>query len=234
MLFNNRVKSNPLRNQSTNQPIMSQDHPETFKKIASYIKEHCIPRRGNVIIVPIKKIDDIPVIVTFTYEGSNQEINYLTCIIELAPKIGYNMAEFIVRDFDDEFPLEKGIKLIFEKIEKLKYNKTNGLFYDHSKNDGNSVEENIMVTMFSILKNYENATSSISECCVCLEITETHTSCGHNVCIACYSKLDVSNKKWSEYYGKDLFHKKCPLCRGIIQKLLPERNYGDIEEQLGL
>jgi len=226
------VKSNPFRN--PNQPIMSQDHPETFKKIASYIKENCKLRTSNQIIVPIKKVDDIPVIVTFTYEGSNEEISYLACAIELAPKIGYNMAEIVVRDFDDEFPLEKGIQLIFEKIEKLKYSKTKGLFYDSSKNDGNSGEENIMVTMFSILKNYGNVRSSISECCVCYEITETHTLCGHNVCIACYSKLEVSKKKWSEYYGKDLFHKKCPLCREIIEKVLPEREYEDILEQLGL
>lgn len=228
------MKSNPLRNQPTNQPIMSQDHPETFKKIASYIKEHCIPRTSNIIIVPIKQIDNIPVIVTFTYEGNNEKIHYLVCVIELAPKIGYNMSELIVRDFDDEFPLEKGIKLIFEKIEKLKYNKTNGLFYDHSKNDGNSVEENIMVTMFSIIKNYENTRSSISECCVCYEITETRTSCEHNVCIACYSKIDVFEKKWVQYHRKDLFYKKCPMCREIIEKILPEREYGDIQEKLGL
>ena len=213
---------------------MSQDHPETFKKIASYIKKKCVPRTSNDLIVPIKKIDDIPVIVIFTYEGINEEISYLACVIELAPKIGYNMAEFIVRDFDDEFPLEKGIQLIFEKIEKLKYSKTKGLFYDPSNQDDNSGDENIMVTMFSILKNYENVSSSISECCVCLEITETHTSCGHNVCIACYSKLVVSTKKWSEYHGTYLFYKKCPMCRGIIQKLLPERSYGDIQEQLEL
>ena len=212
---------------------MSQDHPETFKKIASYIKERCIPRTSNEIIVPIKRIDDIPVSVTFTYEGNNKEIHYLACVIELSPKINYTMAELIVRNFNDEFPLEKGIQLIFEKIEKLKYNKISGLFYDYSKNDGNSGEENIMVTLFSILKNYENVCSSISECCVCLEITDTRTSCDHNVCISCYSKLDVSNKKWSQYDGTDLFYKKCPLCRGIIQKLLPETGC-KLEEQLGL
>ena len=211
---------------------MSQDHQETFKKIALYIKEKCIPCTHNELILPIKKIDNIPVIATFSYESNNEEFLWLSCVLALSPNIEYTMAEFIVRHFDNEFTLEKGVQLIFEKIEKLKFSKSKGLFYDHSKQDDNSGEENIMVMMFSIIKNYENVVSSINECCVCLEITETHTSCGHNVCIACYSKLDVSKKKWNEYWGRESFYKKCPMCRGIIEKLLPETDVCELAERL--
>ena len=210
-----------------------------FQKIAKYIQKNCHPRRGNNFKLPIRKIDNIPVIVDFSYEGNHAEIFHLTCNILLSPNIEYQMAEFIIRDFDADFTLQQGIQLIFEKLEKLKFSTSKGLFHDPSKNnDGDSQEEeeeeNIMISMFSVLKFYENINSSISECCACFEVTETHTSCGHNVCIACYSKLEVAKKEWREYYGKESFYKKCPMCRGIIEKLLPETGVCELSERLTL
>ena len=37
-----------------------------------------------------------------------------------------------------------------------------------------------------------------TECCVCLEITDTKTSCGHYLCVQCFSKL---------------YKNSCPMCR---------------------
>ena len=210
-----------------------------FKKFAKYIKKNCIARQGNTFKLPIKKIDNIQVIVEFSYEGNHDELSYLSCNIRLAPNIEYTMAEFLIRDFDDDFTLEQGLQLIFEKFQKLKFSKSKGLFYDPFKNnDGDNreeeEEENIMITVFSILKGCENISSSINECCACMEVTETHTSCGHNVCVACYSKLEVAKNEWREYYGRDSFYKKCPMCRGIIDKLLPETGICDLSERLTL
>jgi hypothetical protein len=205
-----------------------------IKKIAKYILKNCYPRQGNYFNLPIKKIDNISVIVEFTYEGNHDELSYLSCNIRLAPNIEYTMAEFLIRDFNDDFTLEQGLLLIFEKLKKLKFNKSKGLFIDPSKNnDGDSQqEENIMITVFSILKGCENISLSINECCACLELTETHTSCGHNICIACYSRLEVVKHEWREYYGRDSFYKKCPMCRSIIDKLLPKTGVCELLEQL--
>jgi len=216
---------------------MSQEEKsQFFKHISLYLLENCNPRIYNSLKLPIKKIDDIPVNVEFSYEGNHHEISCISCTIHLAPNNEYMMAEFVVRDFNEEFALEEGVKLIFEKINNLKFNQFKGLLCDSSKNQENNgiIKENIMITIYSILNLYENVTSSINDCCVCLEITETHSNCGHNVCIKCYSKLEVSKKEWREYYGRNTFYKKCPMCRGIIQKLLPETEIGELSEQLTL
>jgi len=219
--------------------VQEQSQQSQFQKIAKYMLKNCIPQTDNTFNLPIKKIDNIPVIAEFTYEGDQDEISYISCGVRLAPNIEHTMAEFLVRDFDDDFTLEQGLQLIFEKLKKLKFSKSKGLFYDPSKNnDGGSQEEeeeeNIMITVFSVLKGCENISSSINECCACLEVTETHTSCGHNVCISCYSRLEVVKHEWREYFARDSFYKKCPMCRGIIDKLLPETDVCELSERLGL
>lgn len=214
---------------------------EEVVRIAAYIKANCKHNESlNPIVIPITEIDGIPVKVKFTYEGKVvdkvQVIHYIACRVYLAPNIEYTMAEFTVRDFDEEFTLEKGVMLLLKKINTLRFNKMIGLIQSIPKSDNDSVLDrpDLMTDLYNIIKTFENVKLSIIECSVCFEMTKTSTSCNHQLCISCYSKLEVVKEGWCEDSGQITHMKKCPLCRGVITKILPETEIGELNEHLVL
>lgn len=200
-----------------------------LKCIADYIKTHT--DRGpelNAMRLPIEEIDSIPVDVILNYEGEEAHIHYIACFIYLAPNIEYTMADFSVRNFTDDFTIEQGIDLLMKRISLLKFDKYKGCF--------NGVESSppISEMFYALFKNVKNVKLTPRECSVCFEMTETHTSCKHQLCLVCYSKLNVVEKGWSFYSGRAIHIKQCPLCRGKIKKILSNTEFtdGGIEVEL--
>jgi hypothetical protein len=197
--------------------------------LATFFKNTCKHNSLNPFLLPISKIDGIPVQVVFTYEGERanaHDIIYLACTIYLEPNIEYSMAEFFVRDFDADFTLECGIIILLKKLNTLYFNKFKGVIETKTSSDNGSGhgQADVMLDLYNIITTFENITPSVPECCVCYEITETHTSCKHQICIACYSQLEVVKEGSSEYRNRKTQMKNCPLCRSLITKLLPEVN----------
>ena len=194
-----------------------------LKCIADYIKTHT--DRGpelNALRLPIEEIDSIPVDVILNYEGEEAHIHYIACYIYLAPNIEYTMADFSVRNFTVDFTIEQGIDLLMKRISLLKFDKYKGCF--------NGVVESsppISEMFYALFKNDKNVKLSTRECSVCFDMTETHTSCKHQLCLVCYSKLNVVEKGWSTYSGRAIHIKQCPLCRGKIKKILSNTEFTD-------
>jgi hypothetical protein len=216
---------------------------EEISRLAVFIKLNCKRNTLNPLLLPINEIDGIPVQVIFTCEGSHtniHDISYLACSIYLEPNIEYTMAEYTVRGFGANFTLEHGILLLLEKLNTLSFNKFNGLIETKTvitpDTDGESAsgygQADVMRDLYNIIKAFKNLTPTVIECCVCYGVTKTHTNCNHRLCIACYSQLAVVKEGWCEYSGKPTYMKNCPLCRGLITKLLPETHLGELDESL--
>lgn len=206
-------------------------------RLAAFLKTNCKPDSINLMILPIREIDGILVEVVFTCEGTQTNVHnmrYLACTISLAPNIGYTMAGFSVRDFDADFTLECGLILLLNKLSTLGFNKMLGLIETTTGSDNvSSLERNdVILELCNILNSFKNITLTVCDCCVCFELTKTFTSCKHQLCIACYSKLPVEKEGWCEFSGKTTYMKSCPVCRGIITKMLPDIELGELSIRL--
>tara|TARA_R110000868_G_scaffold355181_1_gene616495 strand:- start:43 stop:648 length:606 start_codon:yes stop_codon:yes gene_type:complete len=81
---------------------------------------------------------------------------------------------------------------ITDILPNLKYNQ-----YTNQFTSTEPIQELAQQLMKHLPKN-ENVVSLYDECCVCLELVKTKTSCEHPLCYKCESKIK---------------NKKCPLCR---------------------
>jgi hypothetical protein len=69
------------------------------------------------------------------------------------------------------------------------------------------IEEEICL-LLKKLKQSDEENNTKEECCVCFEKNEVKTSCKHNLCRPCHSKLE-----WNEEEDEDEKFKLCPMCR---------------------
>jgi hypothetical protein len=117
----------------------------------------------------------------------------------------------------EEKPLGMAIYII-EKLPLLRFNKIN------SKLVTDDITEDEMVTIFKEI-SLPNGKYTFSECCVCLETTKHKTSCGHHLCVPCWSKI---KEKYCEECVNDRCldcncemnecgFKPCPICRQSIE-----------------
>jgi len=85
----------------------------------------------------------------------------------------------------------------------------------------------IDLDLSNMFKKFQRVKVKGEECCVCKDIiTKTKTSCGHNVCIRCVSKLKMAEEE--EDYDEDetaySFQRKCPMCRQTFHTLCGIKN----------
>ncbi len=173
---------------------------------------------------PIKEIDNVPVnvIITLYEETTHKQIDLTIksskiyvpeddSIIneddgpdELEAYI-FNSEE-IIRNNNPKYTIEfiqEALKIIYDKLKILYFDKYNGKFMDKSKE--------ISYQDWRTFLNIENITLDFNECCVCLEMTATQTPCKHSLCFKCWSNLKYTKSK---KYNEDTI--KCPYCRDDI------------------
>lgn len=216
-----------------NTPTVTMSNKDVAE-VASYLKRTVKSNTNTHTALPIRTIDGIPVEVVFNCESKRDQPNtlsYIACYIYLAPFIEYNMAEFVVRQFDESFTVEMGILLLLKKLNSLRFDQQKGIFKTVHTRDGDE-EPTITQTFMNLFKGFKNLELTTGECCVCFESTETTTSCNHQLCIACYSKLDNVKEGWSEYSRRTTHMKSCPLCRQLIKKMSPDHQNFELHEEL--
>ena len=106
------------------------------------------------------------------------------------------------------------IKNIFQQISSLKYD--NGCrLIKHGHNRHEYVYD---------ICNIPNITLSGDKCCVCLEMTESETKCGHHLCLQCWAKLKLI-KGWEDEDEDEAElsdegeqrGSNCPMCRKFMK-----------------
>jgi hypothetical protein len=195
------------------------------KKIEQeHIRYKNIPPDGGFVFYykfPIREIDNIPVnvLITLNEKSTHKHIDlniqsskiYLSEDDEIDEEDGpdelveyvFNYEE-IITDDDPKYTVEfiqEGLRIIHNKLKSLYFDKYNGKFM--YKN------ENVSFKDWKTFLNIENVTLDFKECCVCLEMTSTETSCKHSLCIPCWSKIKYTK---SEVYD-DMDTLRCPYCR---------------------
>jgi hypothetical protein len=178
---------------------------KAVKDAVSHYKDNSESGLPRYFGLPIKKIDDTPVNVTFKFDTHMNKEIWMILIITTS-KIRVTMdgdtddmelfRSIIVRDCEKmniDVETEK-VKTIFET---LKFNKFVGEFVcDNSRHFATeSIDE---------FDEMENIETTYDSCCVCHDATLTETPCGHHLCVQCW----VSLKKM-----------KCPICRAYIKYL---------------
>ena len=69
---------------------------------------------------------------------------------------------------------------------------------------------------FEKYKSSEKITLPFGECCVCNDVVQTKTDCGHRLCVRCHVKIEEAAEKLmtdEQKHGDEEFTIKCPMCR---------------------
>lgn len=89
-------------------------------------------------------------------------------------------------------------RLLNTTLPNLKFNKMTNQFQEEGDNKRTSLE----LEMAQSIPKCDSIVWGFDECCVCMELTTTKTSCGHYLCSPCESAIKNS---------------KCPMCRQCYQ-----------------
>lgn len=212
--------------------ILNEYNLDTIKK---YKDKNC---KKWILEIPIKKINDVSVIISIFGNHDSLSLMIQTDkiwkyiekklinndnVIVILHHILYRKT--YIKDtitFELESYRDALLKMI-DDIRIMKFNKLDGVFYTpdnlHPK-DSNFVidkSENDII-LFSDEENPE-------ECSVCLDLTKITTPCGHKLCILCWDNLrNIKNSL------------PCPICRNNLRQieymsnLLEEEKYEEDED----
>jgi len=66
------------------------------------------------------------------------------------------------------------------------------------------------IAFYEKYKNNDKIKLPVGECCVCNDVVQSETSCGHRLCLRCHIKIEeeADKKKTQEEYNIN-----CPMCR---------------------
>jgi len=155
--------------------------------------------------LPVETICEIKVYANFKVYRHNRKITSISFIIE-----SYDISDnddsntifchTLARDFKDTTTLTVEqiipcIEQILAIIPTLKFDK---------KRSTLTVEDILEDEVVELFK-FEN-TTICEVCCVCHDLTNSKTECGHSLCLVCMSSLD-------ENFEGGERSKSCPLCR---------------------
>jgi hypothetical protein len=128
------------------------------------------------LVLPIHKIEEIKVFVDLVSDVFNPNDT----------SVYLRVWSYGVQLFQDQSSTYDEFKQMINSIQHLKFSILYGRFYTTIPTDHSPVVD------------FHNIQLTNSECCVCLEKTQTKTGCEHALCWICYTKLQTGN---------------CPLCR---------------------
>lgn len=164
----------------------------------------------------IETIDSVKdMIIVFKISSGHEEIDLDTpqtfsIDLEIEPPIkGQGASVFNIGE-EPEITrqiLEESLTKMFEILERVRFDKFTGNFYD-------SIKENNSKYIIENLQKCQNIKMRCAECCVCYEMTQTRTNCNHNICISCYSNLKTEDEDC------DCECTFCPICWEEIHRIL--------------
>lgn len=102
---------------------------------------------------------------------------------------------------------ESNLKNLFEYVvAKLRFNACKGVF---------ETEDNYkdVFNMFQFLNSLPNVKTNFDECCVCHEMTQSKTVCGHRLCRPCMFSIEPKQDP-EDPSDTDIY--PCPICRNIL------------------
>jgi len=211
---------------------MTTPQPSTENdKICAIISKHIRDgRKDDSLSLPIESIDDIKVKVElyWLFEGENGA-NLIECIIRPQPYFEYELVTIKEDEVVGDITIESCIRKLIYSLSNLRFDKMDGRLttaaqLSHVENDMRVQQE-----LAEYFKSFDKIQTSIKKCCVCFDITNSKTPCGHTLCISCYIKIQgngqrsVSDDDW-DY----TFHKNCPYCRTNIKTMVPSSSYINI------
>lgn len=95
------------------------------------------------------------------------------------------------------------LQLIDKDIQVMKFDKLEGLFYTSDHNISLTLPRNEDDKWDFLLCNLLQP----EDCCVCLDTTKTTTPCGHKLCISCWNRIKLCQRKLP-----------CPICRTNLRQ----------------
>jgi len=183
------------------------------------------------IKIPIKKIDNISVIVQLKFykrfinleitsvnvdyindDGYNKEILFSNKLIFLSGNV--NSPVSINSSLDNYVSALTELNRVLKTIT---FNRYKGKFIENT-DDGlynANMWDSIISNNIKIIKQYDN-------CCICLEptLTLTKNCCKKHLCFYCWDKIElkicnecIENENTRYCDNACCFHKQCPLCR---------------------
>ena len=167
----------------------------------------------NGEIVPITKIHNIPVWVKF--EPCPRGELLLFRIIAQCIEERYDIKQLYVKSIDikkntkvDE--VEEFMKECFEFIRNCVFDRMFGKFVL-------AKTPTLFCFTAEMAEGLAHIETSVKGCCVCLELTNTKTRCGHTLCVECWSQIKSVRNTETECYEDP-----CPMCRFDLSSELDE------------
>jgi hypothetical protein len=189
-----------------------------IREINVFIDKVKSTRMDGIWNFPIDRLCEVQVNVYFkiTYDETCSQFHSVDCFLKIYPEIEYTPVEdssdyplFEVqvtlsnRDYLEKETFEE----ILKTLRTLTFNSYKGIFEKPDEEvddyyDGYFSDPSFLMEYSSPTIEYD-----FENCAVCHTATTTKPTCGHNICLVCWSKVNVTDTI-----------KKCPICRCALKK----------------